>query len=64
MEFLPEDIKEIREFFDETQEQFGKRFGLKKATIAAWENDRRHPYGPSIKILKRLAKIAKIKKAA
>lgn len=56
--FKPSEIKEIRETLGKTQKEFARYFPVSEATIKAWENGWRNPYGPSSTILQQLKSYA------
>lgn len=50
----PEEIKEIREALDLTQEAFAHEIGVSYATVNRWENGHKRPTGLSLKALERM----------
>ena len=47
-----EDVVAIRRFVRMTQEQFAGALGISVHTLRNWEQDRRHPEGPAIALLR------------
>jgi len=54
--FLPPDIKNIRDGFGLTQEQFAALLGISVRTLRNWEQGRRVPEGPARVLLQVAAK--------
>jgi putative transcriptional regulator len=46
------DIVALRRFIGLTQEQFAKAMGISVHTLRNWEQDRRHPVGPALGLLR------------
>jgi putative transcriptional regulator len=46
------DIVKLRTFIQLTQENFAKALGISVHTLRNWEQDRRHPEGPAIALLR------------
>lgn len=51
-EFAPVDVSDIRERFDQTQEEFARMMGISVDTLRNWERGRRHPQGPARALLR------------
>ena len=47
-----EDVVAIRRFVRMTQEEFAGALGISVHTLRNWEQDRRHPDGPAIALLR------------
>ena len=45
--FTPAEIREIRDFYGLTQENFGRYFPVSMDAVRSWENGRSNPFGPS-----------------
>jgi putative transcriptional regulator len=55
-EFLPLQVKAIREQVGMTQQEFATTFGISVGTLRHWERGDRKPKGPSLILLNVLAK--------
>ena len=51
-EFLPADIKAIREGLGKSQSEFAMMIGVSVSTLQNWEQGRRQPEGPARALLK------------
>jgi len=51
-EFVPADIKAIREGLDKSQSEFALMIGVSVSTLQNWEQGRRRPEGPARALLK------------
>lgn len=49
-----EKIRELRERYGETQDQFRQRIGVALGTLRFWEQGQGKPLGPAAKLLSRL----------
>jgi DNA-binding transcriptional regulator YiaG len=54
------DVVALRRFVRLTQEQFAKAMGISVHTLRNWEQDRRHPEGPAIALLRIAARHPRI----
>ena len=55
-----EDIAALRRFVGLTQVQFAQAMGISVHTLRNWEQDRRHPEGPAIALLRIAARHPRI----
>jgi putative transcriptional regulator len=55
-----EDIAALRRFVGLTQEQFAQAMSISVHTLRNWEQDRRHPEGPAIALLRIAARHPRI----
>jgi putative transcriptional regulator len=51
-EYLPLDVKAIRQKLGKSQTQFAQMIGVSVATLQNWEQGRRRPEGPACALLK------------
>jgi putative transcriptional regulator len=51
-EFLPVDVKAIRQRLRKSQAEFARMIGVSVATLQNWEQGRRRPEGPARALLK------------
>ncbi len=47
-------IRAIRGWLNENQEEFGKRLGVSRNAVARWETGSRNPSGPVLILLRQL----------
>ena len=55
-----DDIAALRRFVRLTQEQFALAMGISVHTLRNWEQDRRHPEGPALALLRIAARHPRI----
>ena len=55
-----EEVKEIRYKLKQSRAEFAEMLGVSLATLQGWEEDRHHPEGPALALLKVTAKNPKI----
>ena len=63
-EYLPLDVKAIRQKLGKSQAQFAQMIGVSIATLQNWEQGRRRPEGPACALLKVAAHNPKAVEAA
>ena len=59
-EIRGEEVKAIRYKLGQSQPEFALMIGVSLATLRAWEEDRHHPDGPALALLRVTAKNPKI----
>ncbi len=53
--FTPANLVTLRRHLNETQRDFGKRFGVSRQTVANWEDGARKPHPSQLKVFVKLA---------
>jgi putative transcriptional regulator len=59
-ELRGDDVKAIRYKLKQSQAQFAEMLGVSVTTLRSWEEDRHHPDGPALALLRVTAKNPKI----
>ena len=50
----PNEIRAVRAWLGESQDEFGQRLGVSRIAVARWETGARNPSGPVVKLLEQL----------